>query len=672
MAKASKKLIAILLTLLTLMPSALLPATAAGEGITALTFNGLDEDRFSVSWWKSETSGKYFAFLPADADLTEMTVAFTADADVYVGDEKLVSGEATDIFSDEGEYTLTCGALTYPLIVMQSANIPAMYIETASGSLDYVHADKSNKEAASIAVVHEGEVVLDTELSYIKGRGNSTWNWAKKPYNIKFDKKTDLFGMGKAKKWSLLASYNDIALIRNKIVFDFSDDLGLMYSSKSQPVDLYINGEYQGNYLVCESVETGSTRVDIDDLDDANEEANAGIDIEALPQLGDITGSVGSMKWIDIPTDPSDITGGYLIEMELYSRYAAEASGFITNIGQPVVVKSPEYASKAQVEYISTFYQELEEAIFSETGYNSLGKHYSEYIDLESVAKMYLVEEFTMDIDAGKSSAYFYKEAGEDTKLIASPVWDFDYSLGNGMAKDNIRSDDPEIWFTSVSFVRAKDTLSGTTLPTIFAGLMAHEEFYDLVCEEWNDVFAPIMERYLTKVDTLVAELNASALMNSARWANAEDNLDSIEACQEYYDSKVDIVANFMEKRLAALNKGFSSNSARLYFDMNGGTGLHNNYTIATAGEAVEIKLALNVEAPEGSILHSWNTEPDGSGDSYQAGDKIVLEQGKTVLYAQYMESKLFSVFEKLLERFIEIVSRLLEVIRSLISLSAV
>ena len=75
--------------------------------------------------------------------------------------------------------------------------------------------------------------------------------------------------------------------MRNTFIFDLSDEMGLYYSSKSKPVDLYINGEYLGNYLVCESVEVGSSRVDITDLEDLNEEANPGTDIEKAPLAGD-------------------------------------------------------------------------------------------------------------------------------------------------------------------------------------------------------------------------------------------------------------------------------------------------------------------------------------------------------------------------------------------------
>ena len=96
------------------------------------------------------------------------------------------------------------------------------------------------------------------------------------------------------------------------------------------------------------------------------------------------------------------------MELELGSRYPNEASGFVTKRSQPVILKSPEYASQAQIEYISGYWQEMEDALYSDTGYNSLGKHYSEYIDTLSYARQYLIEEWSGDWDAGITSNYFY------------------------------------------------------------------------------------------------------------------------------------------------------------------------------------------------------------------------------------------------------------------------
>ncbi|MGN1194966.1 MAG: CotH kinase family protein, partial [Acutalibacteraceae bacterium] len=345
--KRMRKILSIVLALIMIASMLSVSATAAFGTITSFKMNvyGNSEDSIDTVNWYKGSDGVYYMFLPAGTDLGSLTVWYEASDDVYVGDTKLVSGEKTDAFSEAGLYTLTAGIKRYSIYVMCSAELPSMYITTESGSLDYIHASKDNKEAGSIRIVENGEVTVDKELKQIKGRGNATWSAAKKPYNIKFDKKTDLFGMGKAKKWTLLASYYDPSLIRNTVAFGFADGIGLPHTSEVQPVDLYINGNYMGNYLVCESVEVGSERVDINDLDDANEEANPDIDIEECSRGGTgVNGTVpsstdfGSMMWVNIPNNPDNITGGYLLELEFPTRYSEEISGFVTNQGQNVVI----------------------------------------------------------------------------------------------------------------------------------------------------------------------------------------------------------------------------------------------------------------------------------------------------------------------------------------------
>lgn len=145
---------------------------------------------------------------------------------------------------------------------------------------------------------------------------------------------------------------------------------------------------------------------------------------------------------VDVPNDPEDITGGYLLEMELPERYKDEISGFVTTGGQAVTMKCPECVSKAQIDYIADFYQKVEDALYSKDGYYTDGdgnRHpLSEYVDIESLARMYLIQEFSMNLDSGITSFYFYKDSyiTGDGKLHAAPVWDFDVALGNYPSRD--------------------------------------------------------------------------------------------------------------------------------------------------------------------------------------------------------------------------------------------
>lgn len=656
MSKRLQKTLSVVLSLIFALSVFAVTASAQGD-IEYLSLNGVAKgERFFTEWQKSEADGKYYFYLPAGTDLSSVKTKFVAADPVYVGETKLGYDKETDAFAGGGEFTVTSGSASYQVVLLQSQNIPAMFIETESGSLDAIHADKSHKEKGKIAVVEDGEVTIDTTLASIKGRGNSTWSLDKKPYNIKFDKKTNLFGLGKAKKFSLLASRYDPSFLRNTFIFDLSDEMGLYYSSKSKPVDLYINGEYLGNYLVCESVEVGSSRVDITDLEDLNEEANPGTDIEKAPLAGDRNGSsAGSIKYVDFQGNPEDISGGYLLEFDFLNRYEPEISGFVTKVGQPVVLKSPEYASKAQVEYISSFWQEFEDALYSETGTNSLGKHYTDYIDLDSFAKMYIIEELSMDVDAGLSSCYFFKDAKSD-RIYASPVWDFDLALGSyDSSRYGVSLLDSTKWFAANSYINGKSNPTGRAFYTIFGELFRHDDFIAAVKKAWNENAAPNLgEEKIAEIKSLASEIAASATMDNYLWRRQLDS--SYETVMDAFNKEVDYLASFITNRTTALSKGYSDKAAYLLYDSNGAEGVVFETGITIAGEKLKVQECSMDHDDFLYVFDNWNTAKDGSGTSYQPGDEITLTEGSTVLYAQW---KKVSFIVANFMRFIELVKAL-------------
>lgn len=609
------------------------------------------DDSTVIKWWLNDADNRYYLFLPADADKAALKVSINKES-VLIGEAVLENNTVTDVFGEGNEFILTCEEKEYSLVVMQSENIPSVYITTKSGSLDYVHADKSNKEKATITVAENGELIMvNTALKQIKGRGNSTWNYEKKPYNITFDEKTDFFGMGKAKKWSLLASYNDSSLIRNPLAAYISEEMGLHYTSKYKHVDLYINGEYLGNYIVIESVEIGSTRVDINDLADDNEDANPDVeDIEELPLGSNVGAEIlkpytvpGSMKWVEIPNNPEDISGGYLLEVDFQARYAEEVSGFVTKHGQCVVVKEPEYASQAQVEYVSRLWNEAEEALYSDTGYNSLGKHYSDYFDMDSLVRMFILEEFSNENDAGRSSNYFYKAKGSD-KFVASPIWDFDGAFARVLPVADISTEMPDIWFASTRVMTSWLDGKLVTFPTIFNLAFRHSDFRAEVEKVWKENKDLFASENLTKfIDSMSGKLRASANMNTIRWLDKSYNDYSL--VDWYYTRWINEITSFIKGRTENLNKGFSSDAAFLYYDLNGGGGFCANYKILTKGEAATVSRTIrgtdiNITAPStGYFFMGWNTEKDGSGKMYQPDEQIVLNTDETVLYAQWIKA---------------------------------
>ena len=639
-----KKSIFLLLTALLLF-SLCAGAYAAG-GIDVLKINPYGEDEAAidtVSWYVS--SGKYFLFLPADTDLTAAKVYFTASGDVTVDGTPIASGDSAAVFT-AGTHTLACAGTSYPLTVLQSSALPTIFIETASGSLDYLLADKEHKEAATIRVYENGELTLEKELKQIKGRGNSTWTECpKKPFNIKFDKKTSLLGMPKAKKWSLLANYKDDSAIKTPAGLELGRTLGIPYTSECRNADLYLNGEYYGNFSVCESVEVGENRVEITDLEKANETANPGVEIEALPRGGTgANGSVqnhtvkGSMKWVNIPNNPADISGGYLLELDFGVRYNEEVSGFVSNYGQWVVVKSPEYASESEVRYIAALYNEAEEALLSSNGYNSRGKYYTEYFDMETLAKTYLFIELQKSLDTAISSFYFYKDAGSDL-LVAAPVWDFDRGFYTPEMRCASDMSSPNGWHSS-SFSYSGSNGDPFDTETFLSLCFRHEDFRQLAANTWKST---VLGKAPAQVDKLFfdhyTQNAASRQMNLVRWkfASAASPLSSATSGGDSYFSKV---SSFVHNRLAVLNGAFNSDLAMLYYDANGGSRhIFNREIVAVGGKVTVLGTQVHdsyIAAPAGKTFQGWNTKADGTGKTYQPGDKIQLNAKTTTLYAMW------------------------------------
>ncbi len=603
-------------------------------------------NEISVNWWQTE--GQYYIFLPSDADMETLKVNFTASDDVTVDGEVVKNGADVDFEAGEA-YSVSCAGTEYTLYVMKSENIPSLHVTTESGSMAAVHASKSHKEPADITIIADGETVAEKELEYIKGRGNSTWSMRKKPYNIKFNEKINLFEMGKAKKWTLLANYSDKTDIRNVVAFDIADKVGLDYISKNISVDLFVDGDYYGNYLLCESVEVGGTRVDINDLEGDTEDVNdKELDAYALGgfQEKDYKKlAPGTQKWVKIPNNPDDISGGYLLEYELPNRYVDEISGFVTNRNQTIVVKAPEYASEAQVKYISALYQDFEDAVFSADGYNAKGKHYTEYIDVESFVTMYVFQEYVKNLDAGTTSFYIYKDKDSDV-FVASPAWDFDYALGNNYGAYDSNISYPSEWWAAGLFYQSGN--AAKYLPTILSALFKQDDFFALARDEWNGTFAPILnDEYFGIVKAYADDMTDSAVINALRWNTFKTtDTKSIEA--EYNKQINNVLLKFMKERKAFLDKGFSENSVRVLFDGNGGTGNMFNRNAVKVGDSYTLPEPGYTNLPY--IFAGWNTKADGTGEQYDAGDTVTLQSTKVTFYAQWKEVKVLSGFQKFIQ----------------------
>ncbi|MDD3409701.1 MAG: CotH kinase family protein [Eubacteriales bacterium] len=341
---------------LTLALGVLLFSAASAERVTDLWATGLSgsftplstasgDAIDTVHWWKNENNGSYHLFLPGTADLTQARLCF-AGGETLTDESGAVieNGGPLSALPLEQPVRLTCGKQTFTLTVWQgSADMPAMYLTTASGSLDFIHKRKTNEETGTLlAKTADGETLYEGELKQIRGRGNASFQFYKKGYQIKLAESTSLYGMSKDRTWELLADYRDNSLLRNSLTLAMADAAGIPYVMDCLHVHLYINGEYMGVYLLSEKVEVDGGRVEIDELEEETEALNDQ-PLESYDRVGTRKYTKGTFKAKDIPGDPADLTGGYLLMLEYKQRYNSEPSGVVTRGGQAVVLKSPKY-----------------------------------------------------------------------------------------------------------------------------------------------------------------------------------------------------------------------------------------------------------------------------------------------------------------------------------------
>ena len=540
-----------------------LPVFAQSADFTLSVIPFADEST-AVDWWYSFPEDRYYLFLPAGTDTSALRVTFSCDA-LKINGKKVKNGKTTGLLTPEEPLTVEAGGSSYPLTVLVSDRVPAVFIHTASGSLDAVHADKEYKEKGSFTAAENGVLTAVSEpLKYIKGRGNTTWDSSigKKPYNIRFENRFDLFGMGAAKKWSLLANYFDSSLLRNTVALHAAQVLKIPYALDCRAADLYVNGEYLGNYLVCESVQVDPERVDIRDMEDENEKANAAVDVSAVESVYNDDPSVitrGTRKWVDLPNSLPVTESDFLLELDLPHKLQYEPAGFITDRGQCVIVKSPEHASKEQVEYLADLYQAFEDAVFSETGVNALGKSYLDYMDLPSFAASYVLLEYTMDVDFTVSS-FFITVDGASGRLKAGPAWDFDVSFANfHEGKYNNRS----LLFADVWSIY-KNEMQDYSL---FYHLALRPEFWEAASRCWLQNSSVFHDSFLQDAEGFLTDNLASGLMNGCRWNLLTGGTPAEK--RDYYAKKAGRVSKFIAARADSLDRGFRDQDALgLYADL--------------------------------------------------------------------------------------------------------
>ncbi len=368
-----------------------------------------------------------------------------------------------------------------------------MYVDTQNVAIT----SKDDYVKCKVTVSNTDEEFCFEDCSgKIKGRGNSTWDMPKKPYKLKFDEKVDLFGNGKAKEWTLIANYADPSLIRNHLVYALADEFETLESTtKIFTVDLYLNGEYNGVYLVCEQNETGENRVDIDE----------------------------SLDYVDT---------GYLVELDARAyTEGVEGEDYFNLSDGSYAIKGPDTEedefTSGHFNFIRSYVTDAHESLLT-GNYNLV----CQYLDVETFADAYVIHEIFSMVDVGFSSFYLHKDRGG--KLKAGPLWDMDISVGNCDYHDTaIRTDalwarDTNFWYRELlKMPEFRELVKAKLLAFDYKGfinneideILKYEKAYEKNFDVWN-----ILGTYVWPNSEEIASIDTwcGQVEYVRRWVNAK------------------------------------------------------------------------------------------------------------------------------------------------------
>lgn len=380
--------------------------------------------------------------------------------------------EDTMIFTWENQY--------YPIDFLCAENIETVYITLQKQkNLNYVHKNKIEEIPGILTMIDTKGETTYAGIKGFYGHGNDSWEAEKKSYNVKLESYVDLLHMGANDDYVLLAGYRDNSLMSYVATTELVQELGFPYAPEFRLVNLYVAGEYAGVYFLTEKIEIDKNRIEIDSVYENSKIAStARLDSFDYCSWKDEKGKA-ERYYYNIEENPKDITGGYLLETDV-ADYAANDSRFVSDRTLKMTLKRARYSSKEQINYIADYWQEFEDALFAEDGYNALGKHYSAYIDMESFAMQWLIYELVQE-GSVSSSIYYYKESDitGDGLLHACFPWDMEHSyLMHELSE--------ELWLADDGAYRG-----------YWNALYKHEDFRKELYRVWNEKFVPAIQKML-------------------------------------------------------------------------------------------------------------------------------------------------------------------------------
>lgn len=445
------------------------------------------------------SNGIVNCWLPDLDDPKKLVPRFTFDGTLMMmGSTEVTSGSTAIDFTEPVTMTVTTskGTKDYVVNVYSYTGLPVMRIDTEGGRSitskeTYLNAHMKLTEDVK---TRGGGDVLEADL-LIKGRGNSTWLFKKKPYRLKFNEKVSLLGEHKDRSWVLLANYADKSVLRTHAAFYMGKISNLEYTSSSHFVELFLNGKYDGTYELCEKIKVSNHRVAVGD-------------------------------------------DGFLLEIDAEAEDDSDSRYFyVYSLSNPVNIKEPDVQyNDANYNYIENFLEKVDNALYG-LNFRNTSTGWQAYMDMDSFVDWYLINEISHNTDSRmfKSCFMSLKRGG---KLKMGPLWDFDLAFGN-----------TDYWDRGPEGFWVKDA-------DWFERLFEDPAFVNRVKERF-DYFYNHLPDILNEIDAEGQYLKYSMVANENRWHSLYAySVPNVEIWGSY-QNEVQSVKEWLKKRMDWLKKQY-------------------------------------------------------------------------------------------------------------------
>ena len=502
-------------------------------------------------------------------DLSKYTINWTrGDAMGIFDDVAICSSKAYVITEDDYEHWLRvtiCDRAGNTIYAKDTwiSKLPVLYINTEDGN---PIVSKDDYVTANIRIQGNEEYEpKDTRTTEVRGRGQTSWaKYPQKPYKLKFTKKTNLFGFGKSKHWVLISNFNDKSCLRNYIASQLAKELGVLGMNMTW-VDVVINGEVKGCYMLSQHIRVDKNSVDIYDWEgeaevvadslfavvkdaDALEEVDKAMLEDAMEQNlswvtdGTVTFKGKTYNLSDYGLKKEyDITEGYLFEG---TDKTSGATWFSTPQTIQFEVCRPEYLStnSTMFSYVKNLWYDFE-AEYCRIPTTIDGKDFAKYADMKSMVGVWLVNEI-MGQDDQHNSRFSYIPS--DKKIHFGPVWDFDHGGGSWSVTT----------YTDIFYTLYRDKRYAyyrKWFPDPWLCQMAYDAY-------WK-VARPFIMDYISEdgeMDDTYALFAEAGKTNDLLWGN-EPNRIYPSAAQRTTAEDVEILRTFLLGHINWLDKQFQS-----------------------------------------------------------------------------------------------------------------